>query len=68
MLNSPTSVAYCTLFFFWVQLDHAGLLPRGPHEGLIYETNVESEEDLLAQIMAVADVGLPGIGDTVRCV
>ena len=26
---------------------------------------VESEEDLLAQVMAAADVGLPGIGDRV---
>ena len=28
-------------------------------------TPVDSEEDLLAQVMAVADVGLSGIGDRV---
>ena len=27
--------------------------------------HVESKEDLLARVMAVADVGLPGIGDRV---
>ncbi|KAJ8866309.1 hypothetical protein PR048_032152 [Dryococelus australis] len=37
----------------------------GHMKGLIYKTPVESEEDLLAQIMAVADLGLPGICDCV---
>ena len=32
-------------------------------KSLIYETPVESEEDLLGRVMAAADVGLPGIGD-----
>ncbi|KAJ8876752.1 hypothetical protein PR048_021199 [Dryococelus australis] len=34
-------------------------------KGVIYETPVESEEDLLAWIMAAEDLGLPGIGDRV---
>ncbi|KAJ8882818.1 hypothetical protein PR048_014632 [Dryococelus australis] len=37
----------------------------GHMKDVIYETPVESEEDLLAQIMAAADLGLPGIGDRV---
>ncbi|KAJ8885964.1 hypothetical protein PR048_012170 [Dryococelus australis] len=37
----------------------------GHIKGVIYETPVESEEDLLARIMAAADLGLPGIGDRV---
>ena len=32
---------------------------------LIYETSVESEEDLLTRVMAAVDIGLPGIGDRV---
>ena len=32
-------------------------------KSLIYETPLESEEDLEAWIMAAADVGLPDIGD-----
>ena len=34
-------------------------------KSLVYETPVDSEEDLLARIMAAADVGLQGIGDHV---
>ena len=34
-------------------------------KSLVYETPVDSEEDLLARIMAAADVGLPDIGDHV---
>ncbi|KAJ8890470.1 hypothetical protein PR048_009979 [Dryococelus australis] len=34
-------------------------------KGLIYETSVESKKDLVAQIMAAADLGLPSIGDCV---
>ncbi|KAJ8881860.1 hypothetical protein PR048_018346 [Dryococelus australis] len=34
-------------------------------KGLIYHTSVESEEELLARIMAAADLGLLGIGDRV---
>ena len=34
-------------------------------KSLIYKTLVESEEDLLARVMAMVDVGLPGIGDCV---
>ncbi|KAJ8866317.1 hypothetical protein PR048_032160 [Dryococelus australis] len=34
-------------------------------KGHIYETPVNSEEDLLAQIIAAADLKLPGIGDRV---
>ncbi|KAJ8866390.1 hypothetical protein PR048_032233 [Dryococelus australis] len=33
--------------------------------GVVYETPVESEEDLLARIMAAEELGLPGIGDRV---
>ncbi|XP_066996185.2 peptidoglycan recognition protein [Anabrus simplex] len=41
------------------------LLPVGSYENLIYETPVESEEDLLARDMAAAHVGGPGIDDRV---
>ena len=41
-------------YFLW---DHTKIL--------IYETPVESEEDLLARVMAAADVGLSGIGSRV---
>ena len=34
-------------------------------KSFIYETPVDSEEDLLARVMAAADVGLPSIGDRV---
>ena len=34
-------------------------------KSLIYETPVESEEDMLVQAMAAQDVELPGIGDHV---
>ena len=37
----------------------------GHMKGLVYETPVDSEEDLLAPVMAAADVGLQGIGDRV---
>ncbi|KAJ8870558.1 hypothetical protein PR048_029581 [Dryococelus australis] len=37
----------------------------GHVKGVIYETPVESEEDLLVMIMAATDLGLPGIGDSV---
>ncbi|KAJ8898072.1 hypothetical protein PR048_003432 [Dryococelus australis] len=37
----------------------------GHIKDLIYETPVESEVDLLARIIAAADLGLPGIGDRV---
>ncbi|KAJ8868715.1 hypothetical protein PR048_030254 [Dryococelus australis] len=37
----------------------------GHMKGLIYQTSVESEEELLAWVMAVADLGRPGIGDRV---
>ena len=32
---------------------------------MVYETPVDSEEDLLEQVMAEANVGLQGIGDHV---
>ena len=32
---------------------------------LIYETLLETEEDLLERVMAAANVGVPGIGDRV---
>ena len=32
---------------------------------LVYETPVDSEEDLLARVIAAADVGLPRVGDRV---
>ncbi|KAJ8897730.1 hypothetical protein PR048_003080 [Dryococelus australis] len=32
---------------------------------LIYQTSVESKEELLARVMAAADLGCPGIGDRV---
>ncbi|KAJ8881440.1 hypothetical protein PR048_017921 [Dryococelus australis] len=34
-------------------------------KGLIYQTSVESEEELLVRIIAVANLGRPGIGDFV---
>ena len=34
-------------------------------KSIIYETSVNSEEDLLARVMAAADVGLQRIGDRV---
>ena len=34
-------------------------------KSLVYETPVDSEEDLIAQVMAAADIGLPGICDRV---
>ena len=37
----------------------------GHMKSLVYETPVDSEEDLLARVMAAANVGLPGIGDRV---
>ena len=36
-----------------------------PHRSSLAEIPVEPEEDLLALVMAAADVGLPGIGDRV---
>ena len=60
MLNSPTSATYCTLFFFWVYL-----LLWGHMKSLIYDTPLESEEDLLARIMAASDDGVRSIGDHV---
>ncbi|KAJ8883173.1 hypothetical protein PR048_015013 [Dryococelus australis] len=38
----------------------------GHIKGVIYDTHVESEEDLLARIMAAADLELPGTSDCVR--
>ena len=62
MLNSPTSAAYCTLFFLspLTLLDFLLLLHM---KSLIYETPVESEKDLQARGGTAADVGLSGIGD-----
>ena len=37
----------------------------GHMKSLVYETPVDSEEDLLARGMTAADVGLQGIGDRV---
>ncbi|KAJ8895721.1 hypothetical protein PR048_001058 [Dryococelus australis] len=37
----------------------------GHMKGLIYQTSVESEKELLAPIIAAADLGLPGIGGRV---
>ncbi|KAJ8878367.1 hypothetical protein PR048_018944 [Dryococelus australis] len=37
----------------------------GYMKGMNYKTPVESEEDLLARVMAAADLGRPGIGDRV---
>ena len=34
MLNSLRSAAYCTLLYFWTQLDSARLLPVGTYEEL----------------------------------
>ena len=38
----------------------------GHMKSLVYETFVDSEEDVLARVMAPADVGLQGIGDRVH--
>ena len=37
----------------------------GPHESLVYETPMDSGEDLLVWITAVTNVGLQGICDRV---
>ena len=37
----------------------------GPHENLDFETPAKSEDNLLALVMAAADVGLQGIDDRV---
>ena len=34
-------------------------------KSLVYETPMDSEEDLLTRVMSTADVGLSGIGDRV---
>ncbi|KAJ8874554.1 hypothetical protein PR048_025417 [Dryococelus australis] len=35
-------------------------------KGVIYETPVESEEELLARIVAAGDLGIPGVSGRVR--
>ena len=37
----------------------------GHIKNLVYETLVDSEEDLLVWVMAAADIGLQGLGDHV---
>ena len=46
----------------FTQPDSTKLLPVGHMKSLVYKTPVDAEEDLLAQVMAVAGVGLHGIG------
>ena len=70
-LNSPISAAYCMLIFFWHHLQEgldvttSDYFLWGHMKSLTYETTVESQEDLLAQVMTAADVGLQGNGDRV---
>ena len=64
MLSSPTSASYFKSFFFWIHLQ-AGLdVTTSCFNTYTVPTyHVKSEEDLLSQVMAAADVGIPGIGD-----
>ena len=57
MLNSSTAAAYCTLFFFWVHLQEGLDVTTSDFNTYTAPTcHVESEEDLLARVMAEVDV------------
>ena len=66
MLNSPTSAAYCTLFFLLGPLTRKVRCDDQRLQNL-HGTYVSCgiREDLLVRVMAAADVGLPSIGDRV---
>ena len=66
--NTTTShvAAYCTLFLFWVHIQEGLDVTTSDFNTYTVPTyHMESEEDLLARVMAAADVGLPSIGDRV---
>ena len=63
MLNSPTSAAYCTLFFLWVHLQEALNVTTSGFTYTVPMYHVELETNLLVRIMPAVNVGLPSIGD-----